>query len=226
MADKPNLASFVYNLKGGVYLASKQKKLARESFEKAVELNPDNLKAYYALAGLYLSENKQDQAIAQYKALLDANPKQATAHMLLATIYDLQSRFDLSEEHYRAALDINPDFVAAANNLAYILADQDKDLNEALNFARLAKEKLPDDPNVMDTLGWVYYKKGLFDSAIGEFTDCLEKMPDHPTVIYHLGMAYYKKGDLENARAELEKALKLDKNFTGAAEAKRILAEL
>jgi Tfp pilus assembly protein PilF len=45
-------------------------------------------------------------------------------------------------------------------------------------------------------------------------------------VIYHLGMAYYKKGDLENARAELEKALQLDKDFSGADEAKRILAEL
>jgi tetratricopeptide (TPR) repeat protein len=184
------------------------------------------MKAYYALAGLYLSENQQDRAIAQYEALLDVNPKQASAHMLLATIYDLQKRSDLSEKHYRAALDVNPNFIPAANNLAYILADQDKDLNEALNLARLAKEKLPDDPNVMDTLGWVYYKKGLYDSAIGEFTDCLEKMPDNPTVIYHLGMAYYKKGDLENARAELERALKLDKNFTGANEAKRVLAEL
>jgi tetratricopeptide (TPR) repeat protein len=184
------------------------------------------MQAYYALAGIYLSENQQDQAIAQYEALLDVNPKQTAAHMLLGTLYDLQERFDLSEKHYRAALDINPKFVPAANNLAYILADQDKDINEALNFARLAKEKFPNDPNVMDTLGWVYYKKGLYDNAIGEFTDCLDKIPDNPTVIYHLGMAYYKKGDLENARVELKKALALDQNFTGASEAKRILAEL
>jgi Flp pilus assembly protein TadD len=39
-------------------------------------------------------------------------------------------------------------------------------------------------------------------------------------------MAYYKKGDLDNARVELKKALKLNENFTGASEAKRILAEL
>jgi tetratricopeptide (TPR) repeat protein len=132
----------------------------------------------------------------------------------------------MSEKHYRAALDDNPDFASAANNLAYNLADQDKDINEALKFAQLAKEKLPDDPNVMDTLGWVYYKKGLYDSAIGEFTECLEKMPDNPTAIYHLGMAYNKKGDLGKARVELQKALRLDKNFSGAEEAKRVLAGL
>jgi Flp pilus assembly protein TadD len=51
-------------------------------------------------------------------------------------------------------------------------------------------------------------------------------MPENATVIYHLGMAYYQKGDLENARAELKRALKLNENFTGANEAKRILAEL
>jgi Tfp pilus assembly protein PilF len=39
-------------------------------------------------------------------------------------------------------------------------------------------------------------------------------------------MAYYKKGDLKNARAELKKALQLDEEFSGADEAKRILAEL
>ena len=99
-------------------------------------------------------------------------------------------------------------------------------MSRAGELARLAKEKLPDDPNVMDTLGWVYYKKGLYDSAIAEFSDSLEKMPDNATVTYHLGMAYYKKGDLNKARAELQKALQLDANFTGADEAKQVLAEL
>jgi tetratricopeptide (TPR) repeat protein len=78
----------------------------------------------------------------------------------------------------------------------------------------------------MDTLGWVYYRKGMYDSAIAEFSDSLEKMPDNPTVIYHLGMAYYKKGELQNARAELKKALKIDKNFNGSDKARKILAEL
>jgi tetratricopeptide (TPR) repeat protein len=146
--------------------------------------------------------------------------------MLLGIIYDLQKRFDLSEKHYTAALEINPEFAPAANNLAFILAEQDKNLDEALVLAQMAKEKIPESPYVMDTLGWVYYRKGLYDSAIGEFTDSLEKIPDNPAVLYHLGMAYYKKGDADKARAELEKALRLDENFIGADEARKVLAEL
>ena len=77
----------------------------------------------------------------------------------------------------------------------------------------------------MDTLGLVYYKKGLYDNAIGEFNDSIAKLPDNATIRYHLGLAYYKKGENEKARAALEKALSLDGPFDGAAEARRILEE-
>jgi len=145
---------------------------------------------------------------------------------MLGTIYDLKKEFDQSEKYYRAALDIKPDFAPAANNLAYLLSIQDKNIDEALVYARKAKERLPEEPSVMDTLGWIYYKKTLYDSAISEFKDSLVKLPDNPTVNYHLGMAYYQKGDKTKAKKQLKKALALDKNFDGAAEAMSVLSEL
>jgi tetratricopeptide (TPR) repeat protein len=60
--------------------------------------------------------------------------------MLLGVIYGVQKCYDLSEAHYHAALELNPEFAAAANNLAYILADQGKKIDEALRLARMAKE--------------------------------------------------------------------------------------
>jgi tetratricopeptide (TPR) repeat protein len=146
--------------------------------------------------------------------------------MLLGTIYDMQKRFDLSEKHYRAALDINPQFAPAANNLAYLLSSREEDIDEALNFARIAKEKLPDDPSVMDTLGWIYYKKGLYGNAAREFSDSLEKLPENATVNYHLGAALFQKGEKPRAKTYLEKALALDKDFDGADDARRMLSEI
>jgi tetratricopeptide (TPR) repeat protein len=132
----------------------------------------------------------------------------------------------LAERHYRVALEIDPDFAAVANNMAFILVDQGKKLNEDLDLARLAKEKLPNNPYVMDTLGWVYYKKGLYDPAIGAFSDNLENLPENATVTYHLGRTYYKKVDFDRARTELKRALYLDNNFMGADYARKILAKL
>lgn len=123
-------------------------------------------------------------------------------------------------------MDIDPEFAPAANNLAYLLIEQNKDIEEALRLAQKAKKKLPKDPDVMDTLGLAYYKKGFYDNAVAEFLDSLELRPDHPVVHYHLGLAYFKKGDKDQARKELEKALKLDQNFDGADNARQILSKL
>jgi len=95
-----------------------------------------------------------------------------------------------------------------------------------LKYAQIAKGRLPEDPSVMDTLGWVYYRKGLYDSAIAEFKASLAKAPENPTVAYHLGLAYHKKGETDKARAELNRALDLSGSFDGAGEAKRIIAEI
>jgi len=78
----------------------------------------------------------------------------------------------------------------------------------------------------MDTLGWIYYKKGLNDSAITELEESVEKMKDSPTVRYHLGMAYLKKGDKDRAKTQLEKALSLNKNYEKADEINAVLSKL
>ena len=129
--------------------------------------------------------------------------------MLLGTIYEMKGQTDQAEDHYRKALDIDQAFIPAANNLAYLLATWGENLNEALQLAQKAREKLPNSPHIMDTLGWVYYQKGLYDHAIGEFSDSIVKLPDNATIRYHLGLVYYKKKENTKARETLEKALSL-----------------
>ena len=63
----------------------------------------------------------------------------------------------------------------------------------------------------MDTLGWVYYKKGLFDSAAAEVESCIDLEPRNPIFHYHLGLAYHQLGKATKAKAALEKALELIK---------------
>jgi len=224
--ESPGSMAIVYNLKGGLYMAQNKKAEAEAAFKDAIEKDPNSLKSYYALAKIYLMNDEADKSVAQYEALLAKNPNQAGPHMLLGTIYDMKKQFDLSEKHYREALKINPDFAPASNNLAYLLAQQEKDLNIALAFAQKAKEKLPDDPNVMDTLGWVYYKKGVYASAINEFLDSIKKNEKNAVIYYHLGLAYYKNNEKTKAAEQMEKALSISKDFDGADDARKTLSEL
>ena len=78
----------------------------------------------------------------------------------------------------------------------------------------------------MDTLGFIYYKKGLYDSAVVEFTNSLKMIPDNAMVRFHLGLTYYNKGNNDRAKKELKKALDLDQKFDEADEARRILTKI
>ena len=82
------------------------------------------------------------------------------------------------------------------------------DLDQALTYAQRAKQKLPNNADVADTLGWVYIKKNLSDDAIKIFRDLLQNKPDHVTWRYHLAIALFQKGDKLQAKKELETAMK------------------
>ena len=119
--------------------------------------------------------------------------------MALGMIYESENDYDKAKGYYLKALQINPNFAPAANNLAYIYAEKGGNVDEALNLAQKAKEQVPDDPHVSDTLGWIYYKKNVPTRAIVYLKEANEKFPDQPLVKYHLGMSYYKNGNMDLA---------------------------
>jgi Flp pilus assembly protein TadD len=143
--------------------------------------------------------------------------------MALAGIYQSQNKNNLAKENYQKVLKINPKFPPAANNLAYIYADENTNIDEALALAQMAKEALPDNPYMADTLGWVYYRKNVYTRAIVYLKEASEKLPNQPVVHYHLGMAYHKNGNADLARKELNKAIELDPKFNGSEEARAVL---
>jgi tetratricopeptide (TPR) repeat protein len=126
-------------------------------------------------------------------------------------------------DQYEKLLAINKKFAPAANNLAWILADQGKEMDRALELARTAHDAAPNDPSVADTLGWIYYKRGSYDSALPLLTDSAAKLTENPEVLLHLGMTQQKLGKTEEARVSLEKALKINPNVAGAEEARQAL---
>jgi Flp pilus assembly protein TadD len=179
-----------------------------------------------SLARLYQVRNEADKAIAQYQAMLEKQPKFVQAYMALGVNYEAEGRKAEARQMYEKALEFNPNFAPAANNLAWMLLQNNEDPDRALDLAKRAKEQLPDDPYVADTLGLAYIAKGLYVSAILELTQAVEKMPEQPSVLYHLGLAHWKNGEKVKAIAALEKALKTDLEFPEKAETKELLEEI
>ena len=82
-----------------------------------------------------------------------------------------------------------------------------------------------------DTLGYIYYQKGAFNSAINLFREALRlidksKVPPDANVHYHLALAYQKTNQSVLARQELQRALKINPNYSDTADLKKQLAEV
>ena len=99
-------------------------------------------------------------------------------------------------------------------------------MEKALSLAKTAKNGAPEDPNIADTLGWILYKEGNYDWALTSLKESAAKIPDNAEVQYHLGMTQYQLGNLDEAKQALDLALKSGKEFKGAPEAKKALAEI
>ena len=145
---------------------------------------------------------------------------------MLGSITQAQGKTLDAQTWFEKALKVDPRSAVAANNLAWLYAEQGGDLDEALRLALMAREQLPQRPEVNDTLGWVRYKRGEFSHAVPSFKQSAEKDPQNPVYQYHLGLAYAKAGDVALAREALGKAVQRNVAFNGSANAKALLASL
>ena len=85
---------------------------------------------------------------------------------------------------------------------------------------------MPQDPNVSDTLGWIYIKKNLSDNAIQIFQELVQQYPNQATFRFHLAMALFQKGDKPRAKKELEQALKSNPPKEEAGKIRELMTRL
>lgn len=221
--DSPSHSAHLLYLKGRIHLSAGQREKAKPLFERAIEIYPEGLASYAALAEISIQEKKIPEAISKYETIISKNPNFLQGYMMLGVLAERHGEKEKAEAYYRKALEMKEDFAPAANNLAWNLATREVKIDEALKLAQLAKEKMPDNPNVMDTLGWIYYLKGSYMQAIAELTDSLPENPNNPVIHYHLGKAYYKTEQYEKARQYMNEALDINPTFEWADDARRFV---
>ncbi|HUK35187.1 MAG TPA: tetratricopeptide repeat protein [Vicinamibacterales bacterium] len=218
----------VLTLAGVLFLQLNDGKSAEAAFRHLLEIDPSNLQAYSGLGNLYLDEGRLDEAKQDFEDLARKHPKTAVgAATMVGTILTMQGKPAEARKQFEQALALDPHAAVAANNLALNYAqDTDANLDVALQLAQTAKAGLPKSWEVDDTLGFIYYKKGLLPLAISTLQQGIGQHPTDATMHYHLGLAYLKSGKQIEARQSLQEALKLNPQFEAANDAKRVLATI
>ncbi len=154
---------------------------------------------YLYLGSFY--EQKDDFAKAESVLLngLKIDKDHSRLHFRLGVVYDKMEKKDASVEQMKQVIKLDPKNASALNYLGYTYADMGENLKEAERLILEALKYKPDDGYITDSLGWVYYKMGLYEKALPLLEKAAQLVSDDPTVLEHLGDLHVKMKSFEKA---------------------------
>jgi tetratricopeptide (TPR) repeat protein len=181
--------------------------IAVQQYEQALPKARRPAEIYYRISSLYASQSKADEAIHHLEQARKLAPQNSDIQLSLAAMLETKGQYRAAQPLYRKVLQSDPDNPVALNNLAFNLAESGGNLDEALQLIDGALKKMPSNPNLSDTLGWIYLKQRNIESALPIMLNLARRYPENSTFRYHLGVALIQKGDKARAKQELQAAL-------------------
>jgi tetratricopeptide (TPR) repeat protein len=177
-------------------------------------------------ANVLLDQKQYVDAATLLNSAVGAFPNDVQLLFLRSVLSQERNDLTLMEQDLRRIIQLNPSNPVAYNTLGYVLADRTMRYQEAYELIRKASELAPDDPAIIDSLGWVQYRLGQLDQARVNLDRAYELFPD-PEVAAHLGEVMWVQGDKSAANRLWRKVLESTPDSTHILEtAKRLGAEL
>ena len=177
---------------------------------------PKDAEMLFYLGSFYEEIETYDKAVATFKRAIRIDPDNSKIYFRIGVVYDKQGQKALSIEAMKKVIDLNPRDPNALNYLGYTYADLGENLDEAERLIKEALKYKPDDGYITDSLGWIYFKKGLFEKALIYLQKAHRLVPDDPIILEHLGDVYIRINEKEKAldyynRSLLKKKKKVDR---------------
>ncbi len=181
---------------------------AEAAYKDLIDKDPDFTRAYPRLAQLMARQGRLVDAKTWLDKAIKEKPEIPSFYVLKGMVNEVEKDKQSANANYRKALELNPNFLPALNNLAWNLSEEGK-LDEAVKLASRAREGAGEDPLIMDTYGWILYKKGELMSAGQELGAAVKAMPNHPDIRDHLAEVLEKLGRETEAKEHRDAAAKL-----------------
>ena len=217
---------------------------ARRVLRTGLAKVPQSLSIRGGLAAIDLGADRSDAAAATLKPLAEEfdakygrEPEridQLRPYMPLVRVYALalynMGKYDESLKWGMKLWELDPTDVANANNMAWLLATEKKDIPRARDMIDRCKRLMPNHPQILDTSGWIYFFEGRLDDATDDLLASI-KLTDaakdaNPHAHYHLGCVYVKRERPDEARVELQRALDTGLKGKDKADAEKRLKQL
>ncbi len=175
------------------------------------DMHPDVRRVHATLGDALRGEERYGEATDAYNSAagLIRNPGQNSWFLYYARgiTYERTDRWEEAEADFRFSLSLSPGQPLVLNYLGYSLADMGVKLDEARTMVESAVERRPNDGFIVDSLGWVFYRQGLYQDAVTALERAAELDPAEPVINDHLGDAYWMVDRRREAEAQWRRAL-------------------
>lgn len=161
--------------------------------------------------------NRLPEAIKRMQALDQRMPDTVNVKYELAMLHERADQLRETERLLRQVMALDPGHAHAHNALGYSLADRNRRLPEALALITRALEISPQDPFILDSMGWVKFRMGQYKEAVEYLQRAYEKRPD-AEISAHLGEALWKMGQQSEARKVWQEGVAKDPTNTALLE--------
>ena len=199
---------------------------AESHLKEVLAANPAFEEAYLLLAQIY----QEQKNVSALKAVLNKGRANVVSSikipLRLSAVYESNNEYSNAIKVYRELHELQPENMIIINNLVSMLSDHGDP--DDLEFAKKLVVKLEGNEQhvFLDTIGWLYYKLGDYESAIKYLSKAVDQAPKISIFNYHLGMAYKQAGNTVKAKLYLEKSLNGNEAFKESDQAKSALKDL
>ncbi len=229
---RAGIAEFPDFLQGYIDLAnlvSSQDDFSRgvDVLQSGLESNPDNEAFYEAMASFYIRLTRNSDAERFITDTLDRRPHFAALACMLGDLRYVSGRRDEALTAYEHALRYASGDVRAraANAVAWVLTEKGQNLTRAVELADEASVLKPDDPDILDTLGWAYYKTRQYNRAVVTLARAVELSREPSSqMLYHLALAYRDAGMLASAQDTARRAIAADASLAADSDIEALIA--
>ncbi len=170
--------------------------------ESAVKIDPENDTLHHSLALAYMSVDKLDQAISKIQKAISLNEGKDSYYFELGALLERTGQFELAIQNMKRSIELNPMHSNAHNFLGYMYAIQGKSLDKAIGHLNKALSIQPRNGYFLDSLSWIYFKKGESQRALDELKKAMVYTSPDPVLYSHLGDIHFSlKNYIEAGKA-------------------------
>ena len=160
---------------------------------------PLRVKAYLAQGEVLRGQRRYKEAVEMYSRALQQNRDDTTLLYARGLMAEKVDRLDMAEADLLKVISKEPENANALNALGYTLADRTVRYQEALAYIKRAAALVPDDPAILDSLGWVSFRLGNIEDALKWLSQAFQKLED-AEIAAHYGEVLWRNSQKQKAR--------------------------